>query len=105
MYLYSLCDIAYIGGGFGAGIHNILEAAVFDKPVCFGPNNKKLKEAQDLIRIGAAKEIHDVKDLQTWILKLLGEESEYRRLASLSGNYVRENTGATDKICSMVFNV
>ena len=105
MYLYSLCDIAYIGGGFGAGIHNILEAAVFDKPVCFGPNNKKFKEAQDLIESGAAKEIHDKKDLQMWIKKLLGEQTEYKRLAAISGNYVRENTGATDKICSMVFNV
>ncbi len=56
--LYQYCDIAYIGGGFGKGIHNILEAATFGKPIIFGPNYQKFKEAVDLIDLGGAFSYH-----------------------------------------------
>lgn len=105
MYLYSLCTIAYIGGGFGVGIHNILEAAVFNKPVAFGPNNRKFKEAQDLIALGAAKEINNEEDLTSWIDMLLNDADKYANLSATAGNYVKENTGATDKITAKVFNM
>jgi 3-deoxy-D-manno-octulosonic-acid transferase len=62
--LYRLADIAYIGGGFGEGIHSILEAAVYGIPVVFGPKHHKFKEAEDLIRLGAAAAVSRAEDLQ-----------------------------------------
>ena len=103
MHLYSLCTIAYIGGGFGVGIHNILEAAVFNKPIAFGPNNKKFNEAQDLIKLGAAKEIHNAKELRFWIKMLLNDNIMYKNISTIAGNYVKENRGATDKILDKIF--
>ena len=103
MFLYSLCDIAYIGGGFGAGIHNILEAAVFNKPVAFGPNNKKFKEAQDLIALGGAKEIINETNLSVWLTNLLNNETIYTNTANIAGAYVKENIGATNKILTEIF--
>lgn len=103
MFLYSLCDIAYIGGGFGAGIHNILEAAVFNKPVAFGPNNKKFKEAQDLIALGGAKEIINETNLSVWLTNLLYNETIYTNTANIAGAYVKENIGATNKILTEIF--
>lgn len=102
MYLYSLCDFAYIGGGFSEGIHNILEAAVFSKPVAFGPNNQKFKEANDLIMKGAAKQINNTNDLCNWISDFIRNEKEYERLATIAGKYVRDNIGATGKIINYI---
>lgn len=103
MYLYSLCTLAYIGGGFGEGIHNVLEAAVFNKPLAFGPNNKKFKEAQDLIRINVGKEINNSEELQRWTTDLLTNENKYKELSSLAGTYVQQNIGATEKILQNIF--
>ena len=61
LYLYS--DLAYIGGGFGAGIHNILESASFDVPVVFGPNYQKFNEAKELIKLGGAISITTIEEL------------------------------------------
>lgn len=103
MYLYSMCTLAYIGGGFGEGIHNVLEAAVFNKPVAFGPNNKKFKEAQDLITINVGKEIHNSEQLQEWIQTLLQDETKYKEISTLAGSYVEQNIGATRKILQNIF--
>lgn len=65
--LYRYADIAFVGGGFDNGIHNLLEAAVFGLPVIFGPNNKKFIEAQDLIRLGAGFEIASIQDMKNII--------------------------------------
>lgn len=102
MYLYSMCNIAYIGGGFGVGIHNILEAAVFSKPILFGPNNKKFQEAQDLLSLGVAKEIHSADDISFWVNRLVNNQEEYNKLSSLASSYVRENVGATEKILNAI---
>ena len=102
MYLYSLSDIAYIGGGFGVGIHNILEAAVFYKPVAFGPNNKKFREARIMLEINAAKEINNAKELTLWTNKLIADKDYYNKTALLSGKYVQENSGATQKIIEQI---
>jgi 3-deoxy-D-manno-octulosonic-acid transferase len=64
--LYQYGDIAFIGGGFGAGIHNTLEAAAFGLPVIFGPNYDRFKEAKDLIAIGAGFSISDEASLKKW---------------------------------------
>ena len=98
MYLYSLCDIAYIGGGFKEGIHNILEAAVFGKPVAFGPNNKKFQEAQDLIALHAARQINNSEDLKAWTDMLWSKDDVYKEYSSTAKEYVICHTGATEKI-------
>ncbi|MBP3254448.1 MAG: BamA/TamA family outer membrane protein [Bacteroidales bacterium] len=102
MYLYSVCDIAYIGGGFGEGIHNILEAAVFSKPVAFGPNNKKFREASQLLQSGAACEIKDKHQLCSWAESMLTDDNKRKKFSDIAGKYVRDNVGATAKILKHV---
>ena len=97
-YIYGKGDITYVGGGFGVGIHNVLEAAVFYKPVAFGPNNKKFKEAQDLLQQKSAKEINNKEDLASWVEHLLTDEEYYSTSCTLNGQYVENNAGATQKI-------
>jgi len=94
--IYQYGDIAYIGGGFGVGIHNTLEAAAFGIPVIFGPNYQKFQEAKDLIRIGAAKSIANQYELID-AFKTLLSNPESGKIAS---NYVDEQKGSTDKILS-----
>ncbi len=101
-YLYKYADIAYVGGGFGAGIHNILEAAVYGKPVIFGPNYQKFKEARELIKLGGAFSIGNQEELFE-ILDKLVKDSDFRKEAGeIAKNYVLSNTGATEKILSLV---
>lgn len=63
---YGYAEWGYIGGGFGVGIHNTLEAATFGLPIAFGPNYEKFKEARDLVTLGAATPIHSYEELKTW---------------------------------------
>jgi 3-deoxy-D-manno-octulosonic-acid transferase len=101
--LYAYGKIAYIGGGFGVGIHNILEAATYGMPVIFGPNYKKFKEANDLIALSAAFPISNVKELDAVFNDLLGNEDN-RKLASQNARqYVIDNIGACDRIYSFIF--
>jgi len=92
--LYSYGKIAYIGGGFGAGIHNTLEAAAFGMPVIFGPKYDKFQEAKDLIKLGAAKSISNLNELEM-AFSTLTETAEKGFLAK---NYVISKTGSTDQI-------
>jgi 3-deoxy-D-manno-octulosonic-acid transferase len=97
LYQYGL--IAYIGGGFGAGIHNTLEAAAFDLPVIFGPNYRRFKEACDLTGAGAAFSIRNEHELHAIADSLMNDG--VRQLAGkAAGEYVRLHTGATGKIVS-----
>lgn len=100
--LYQYCDIAYIGGGFGDGIHNTLEAATFGKPVFFGPNYHKFKEAIELIERRAAFPIKNVEDLQNGLRQLLNNADLYRESAQSSKQYVEENLGACERITSYI---
>ena len=95
--LYQYADIAYIGGGFGAGIHNTLEAAAFGLPVIFGPNYYKFQEAKDLLSIGAAFTINNSEQLQSCFSEL---QNDINRIAASkqAKNYVETKTGATDII-------
>lgn len=102
MYLYALSDMAYIGGGFGVGIHNILEAAVFYKPVAFGPKNKKFIEAVDMLNQKAAKQIENADDLFMWTKKLITDKDYYKKISSLCGQYVHSNSGATQRIIETI---
>ncbi len=102
MYRYG--KIAYIGGGFGVGIHNILEAATFGLPVIFGPNYKKFKEAVDLAFEGGAFPISNFKDLRHVLNKLINEEDSIKKASYVCQNYVEKNVGSTKLIIKKVFN-
>ena len=89
----------YIGGGFGSGIHNILEAAVWSMPVVFGPNYKKFKEAKDLIAISGAYSINTYRQLEDLINRLFRDNES----GAIAGAYVKEHTGATQIIVDELF--
>ncbi|MEA3479788.1 MAG: glycosyltransferase N-terminal domain-containing protein [Bacteroidota bacterium] len=96
--LYRYADISYIGGGFGVGIHNILEAAAFGKPVIFGPNYHKFKEAVELVDRGGAFSIENAAQLEDKITSLIKDEKGYQKAAEISSSYVLQNQGATTTI-------
>lgn len=96
--LYRYAYISYIGGGFGKGIHNTLEAAVYGKPVLFGPIYHKFKEAEDLIRRGAAISIQSAGDAVQCIGQMIVDREEYGRRAEGARDYVYASRGATEKI-------
>jgi 3-deoxy-D-manno-octulosonic-acid transferase len=100
--LYQYGDIAYIGGGFGAGIHNTLEAAAFGVPVIFGPNYKKFKEAKDLIAIGGGFSIKNEAELQSAVAFLVDDESRYKSIKAKVQQYVQEHTSATETIVQSI---
>lgn len=96
--IYHYADIVYIGGGFGKGIHNTIEAAVYGKPIIFGPNNRKFREANDLKRLSAAVEINDKNEFNAIMDKLMSD-SEMRLEMSLNAkNYVMKESGVVDRI-------
>lgn len=100
---YQYGDIAYIGGGFGVGIHNTLEAAAFGLPVIFGPNYQKFPEAIELISIGAAYSIKNYNDLAI-VMETLKIDSKRKALNKTVGNYVKSHTGATQAIIDYIRN-
>jgi len=100
--LYKYAYITYIGGGFGKGIHNTLEAAVYAKPVIFGPVYHKFKEAIDLIKAGGAVSINHAEDCIVNVEKLLRDEKEYEAGCKSAGDYVYANRGATKKIMQFI---
>jgi 3-deoxy-D-manno-octulosonic-acid transferase len=102
--LYHYGEVGIIGGGFGSGIHNTLEAAVYGIPIVFGPNYHKFREAIGLINIGAAFSVQGQTDFDQIITQLLEDES-FRRKAGLEAKkYVNGQAGATDKILKEILN-
>ena len=100
--LYQYGHIAYIGGGFGAGIHNTLEAAAFGLPVIFGPNYQKFKEARDIITLKAGFSINNEAELKTIVDTLINDGSFYAYATKQVKIYVQQNTGATGIIISAI---
>jgi 3-deoxy-D-manno-octulosonic-acid transferase len=96
--LYKYATITYIGGGFGKGIHNTLEAAVYAKPVVFGPTFHKFKEAADLIRNGGAFTISNADDSVKIMSQLLTNKEMLKESGKQSGDYVYSNRGASMRI-------
>jgi 3-deoxy-D-manno-octulosonic-acid transferase len=95
--LYAYGHIAYIGGGFGAGIHNTLEAAVFGMPIIFGPNFGKFSEAVELIKKQAAFSVSSKKEFFLTMEKMYTKE--YRNTCGENSDlYVKENIGASESI-------
>ncbi|MDR0873815.1 MAG: 3-deoxy-D-manno-octulosonic acid transferase [Prevotellaceae bacterium] len=101
--VYRYGSVAYIGGGFGAGIHNVLEAAVYGMPVIFGTNYHKFREARQLIRENAAFAIADYPTLQEKLNKLLLYDDDFlRKTGDNARRYVQQNMGATEIILSEI---
>ena len=102
--LYQYGNIAYIGGGFGVGIHNILEAATFKLPIIFGPNYLKFKEAVDLVEEKGAFPIDDSNSLNNALNRLLEDKNELTKASGICQKYVEKNVGSTKVIIKKVFN-
>jgi len=98
--IYKYADISYIGGAFKTGLHNILEAAVFEKPIFFGPHYHKFIEAVELVKNGGAFSIKNADEMAHQILCFENETHLYKSTCEICKNYVAQNLGATDKIMS-----
>lgn len=100
--IYRYGEVAYIGGGFGVGIHNTLEAAVYGISVVFGPKYQKFMEAKQLIEAQGAFSISNYEELGSLFDRFLTDEHFHRETGSNAGFYVTNNAGATDKVLSMI---
>ncbi len=100
--LYKYATVSYVGGGFGNGIHNLLEAIVFGKPVVFGPNHKKFKEALDLLYLGIGFTINDYESLDKELSRLINDNQLRKEIEYKALRYIYNNTGATEKILKWV---
>ena len=100
--MYNYGDVAYVGGGFGVGIHNTLEAAVWNMPVIFGPNNKKFQEAQGLLKSGGGFEIHNFEEFEGLMSSMMNDEAFLKSSGEKAGAFVASLSGATDKVLAKV---
>lgn len=100
--VYHYGDVAYVGGGFGVGIHNVLEAAVWGMPVLFGPNNKHFVEAQGLLQSGGGIEIEDYETFSLIMSQLSDDSAYYGTCGQEAGAFVQSLAGATKKVLSSV---
>jgi len=100
--LYRYATVTYVGGGFKSGIHNTLEAAVYGKPVLFGPKYQKFKEAKDLIAQGAAFSVINAEEMKIKTDHLLNDPEQLSKAGEAAKNYVEKNTGATQKILQYI---
>lgn len=96
--IYRYATMAYVGGGFGVGIHNVPEAAVYGVPVIIGPNNQKFREARALIECGGCREVRDAADFEREMNTFLTDREELRRAGKAAGDYIRGGAGATAMI-------
>lgn len=99
---YGSAEWAYVGGGFGAGIHNTLEAAVYGIPVAFGTKYHKFKEARDLIALGVGCSVRNEQELQSWFAELKDDADYLARLSAIAKVYVGQHRGATEKIVEKI---
>ncbi len=103
--IYRYGQIAYVGGGFGAGIHNTLEAAVYGVPVLFGPNFHKFKEAEGLQKAGGGFPVGNKDEFVKTMDKLLGSPEEWTEAGKAADDFVRTHVGATDRILSQIIKL
>lgn len=100
--IYKYGDVAYVGGGFGVGIHNLPEAAVWNIPVIFGPNNQKFQEAQELKACGGGIEIHCENCFKREMDKFIADPQALKKASDAAGHYVLSHSGATDMILDVI---
>ena len=101
--VYGSATWSYIGGGFGVGIHNTLEAATFGLPIAFGPNYHKFKEACELIEVGAASSFTTTDELRAWFAPLRDDAEALKRSGEAARSYTQKNQGATKLILDTIF--
>ncbi len=101
--IYSYASWAYIGGGFGVGIHNTLEASTFGLPMAFGPNYLKFKEAVDMIELGACRSITTAQELKEWFAPLRDDKEHLQRVSQITKQYTLGHRGATKVIIDSIF--
>lgn len=101
--VYAYATWSYIGGGFGVGIHNTLEAATFGLPIAFGPNYEKFKEARDLVTLGAARSVTTYEELRTWFIPLRDNEEFLQKTSRIAKDYTTRHQGATNIIVKTIF--
>lgn len=102
--LYKYSNLAYVGGGFGVGIHNILEAATFGTPIVFGPKFQKFAEAVSLTKLGGAFSIRSLSELNDTFSQLLSHPKALKNSSEVCRNYVEKNVGSSKFIIKKVFN-
>ena len=100
--IYQFGQVAYVGGGFGVGIHNTIEAAVFGVPVIFGPNYHHFREAQGLIDAGAGRSIQNYSELEAALETAF---DQHETIGTKAAEYVQSETGATEKIYNEICNL
>ena len=98
--IYQFGQVAYVGGGFGEGIHNTIEAAVYGVPVIFGPNYQRFREAQGLIDAGAGKSVRKYNEFEEAVETAFAQHED---LGAKAAEYVESELGATAKICEQIF--
>ena len=101
--LYRYGQVAYVGGGFGAGIHNVNEAAVYGMPVVFGPNHKKFREATDLIACGGGFAIDGDEAFAKVMDKMLSNKAFLEKSGTIADKYIQSHLGATDFVYANIF--
>ena len=101
--VYRYGDVVYVGGGFGVGIHNVPEAAVYGVPVVIGPNNKRFQEAQALLSNGGCVEICDAESFATVMDRFLSDDASVAKAGKAASDYIKSNSGASDEIFDYCF--
>ena len=98
--IYRFATVCYVGGGFGVGIHNVVEAAVWGKPVFFGPNNQRFMEAQELKNCGGGIEIGSYDDFARQMDEFVADPQAISTRGQIAAECVSRRSGATDRIFS-----
>ena len=101
--IYRYATVAMVGGGFGAGIHNIAEAAVYGVPTLIGPNNTNFREARYLLQAGGTFEVHDEGEFRQVVNNLLSDANALRQASEAARTYIHSNAGATEVVFKHIF--
>ncbi|MFI3285499.1 MAG: glycosyltransferase N-terminal domain-containing protein [Rikenellaceae bacterium] len=101
--IYRYASWAYIGGGFGVGIHNTLEASTFGLPIAFGPKYHKFKEARDMVQLGSCCSVANAKELEEWFTPLRDDDKLREKVSQISHRYTLGNQGASTIISENIF--
>ncbi len=101
--VYGYATWSYIGGGFGVGIHNTLEAATFGLPIAFGPKYEKFKEARDMVALGAATKVESAEELSHWFVPLRDNAEHLAHTSAIAKSYTAKNQGATALFMKIAF--
>lgn len=99
---YRYATWAYVGGGFGTGIHNTLEPAVYGLPIVFGPRYQKFNEAVEMVGRGIARSISNYAELSEWFAHLRDNATLWQQLHNAALTYTSSNCGATERICEAI---